>query len=80
MTESLPFLQKAGPRQFGDHTQTNGDPSRVHIADLVPYEVLRLTIFYSHTQTHTHTLTDTHKQTNTCKLFHVDLVDIDIYF
>jgi len=36
-TESLPMLPKAGPKLFREHTQTNGDPSRVHIADLVPH-------------------------------------------
>ena len=36
---------------MGEHTQTNGDPSRVHVADLVLYEVLRLTIGDSYTYT-----------------------------
>ena len=34
-------IAKSRPKTRGEHTQTNGDPSRVHIADLVPYEVLR---------------------------------------
>ena len=37
---------------MGEHTQTNGDPSRVHIADLMPYEVLRSTIVDSIHKTH----------------------------
>ena len=76
MTESLPLLQKAGPRQFGEHAQTNGDPSRVLIVDLVPYEVLRLTIFDSHT----HIIKNIHTLTLTCTLLFLDGVDLDRYF